>query len=165
MCIFIFLLDSIRMSLPNPIRQHRSQPSGFPSLSGKLTISQMSMLKASDLSLIPHLYTHITSSYVYSYQSCPLCFCFSPPFHGSLNSMHYIQQIGAPMMCQEPYTVQAAMKHPRKKILPSHKVLQVKQWERHVNTSLPSDVIEAIGATHKSQSRTEEGVVIPSDQE
>ena len=57
-----------------------------------------------------------------------------------------------------------AMKQTSKNILPSHKVLQVKLWERHVNTSLPCAVIEAIRATHKSPSRTEKGVIIPSAQ-
>lgn len=35
-----------------------------------------------------------------------LCSCFSLHAHGSLNSMCYIQQIGTPVMCQGPYTVQ-----------------------------------------------------------
>lgn len=90
-------------------------------------------------------------------------FLLSPHVHGSLNSMCYLPQIGAK---DYTYTVQAitAMKQTRKNRLPSHKVLQVEQWERHVNTSLPCDVIQAIGVTHKSQSSSEEGVAIPSAQ-
>lgn len=146
MCIFICLLDSTKMSLPNQVRQHSSPFSGFPSLSAKLTVPQMSTLKASESSLNPHIYTHVTSSYFYSYQSCPLCVCFSSLLTStkSLNSMCYLQQTGTPMMCQGPYrhcASKTAMKQTRKNRLPSHKVLQVEPWERHVNTSLPCDVI------------------------
>lgn len=147
MCIFICLLDSTKMSLPNQVRQRSSQFSGFSFTLRKINHSPDEY--AESLRIIPES-SSLNPCYILLSLFLPKLssVCVSPlsshPPRALIQCVIFNKQELLWCAKDHTYTVQAKQqwnKPEKKNRLPSHKVLQVEQWERHVNTSIPCDVI------------------------
>jgi hypothetical protein len=88
---------------------------------------------------------------------CPSCFS---PLTVDLVQHRNVQQIRSPTMCRILYAVDAKQSHETsQENTHTPYMLQVKQWERYVNTSLSYDVIQTT-STHKSQKWDRRGSII-----